>query len=49
MKLTEIKNIAIVVSTEALVLKGGARDTRASTTSTASGIMAILPPTSTKK
>ena len=38
MKLTEIKNIAILASTDALVLKGGARDTRGTTTGTASTI-----------
>lgn len=38
MKLTEIKKIVILTSTEALVLKGGARDTRDNTTGTASTI-----------
>ena len=38
MKLTEIKNIAVLASTQALVLKGGARDTRDNTTGTASTI-----------
>ena len=43
MKLTEIKNIAILTSTEALVLKGGARDTRDNTTGTASTIGTATP------
>lgn len=46
MKLTEIKNIAVLASTQALVLKGGARDTRDNTTGTAS---TIAVGTTTKK